>query len=111
VHERRLKAISSKVSVREYEVIAARAGTLTVSEWARQTLMEAAQPNQFPFTLLAEMTALRIILLNAHYSVANGHPLSVDEMRQLVERADADRWRRAEERLAAFRTRNSSQKY
>jgi len=111
MREHRIRSIGTKVTAREYEVIAARAGTLTISEWARHTLLEAAHPHQFPFTLLAEMIALRWIIVNSHMNLAAGHMHSHDEFRSMMQQVDANRWRQAEERLAEFRTRNSSQRY
>ena len=45
--------------------------------------------------LLAELLALRAVLLNVMFRMANGEAVSKDEMRQLIERADRDKQKRA----------------
>jgi hypothetical protein len=77
---------------------------LTLGEWCRQALLERANsetPKTIERTVLAEVLALRTILLNAFYQLAQGVPLTADEMQSLIERADQDKLRKAEERLAA----------
>ena len=49
--------------------------------------------------VLAEVVALRTILLNALYKLAQKEELSAEEMQELTERADQERFRRAKERL------------
>jgi len=51
--------------------------------------------------VLAEVLALRTILLNALYKLTQGEALSAEEMQRLIERADQDKFRKAHERLAA----------
>jgi hypothetical protein len=48
---------------------------------------------------MAELVALRTILLNVLYKQANGKSLTGEEMRQLIKRADADKLKKAVERL------------
>jgi len=48
---------------------------------------------------MAELVALRTILLNVLYKQANGKSLTEEEMRQLIKRADADKLKKAVERL------------
>ena len=48
---------------------------------------------------MAELVALRTILLNVLYKQVNGKSLTEEEMRQLIERADADKLKKAVERL------------
>jgi hypothetical protein len=77
---------------------------LTLSEWCREGLLEradGAKPNGAEETVLAEVLALRTILLNVFYQLAQGVPLTAEEMQSLIERADQDKLRKAEERLAA----------
>jgi hypothetical protein len=76
---------------------------LTLGEWCRQVLLERANswtPKTVEQTVLAEVLALRTILLNVFYQIAQGVPLTADEMQSLIERADQDKLRKAEERLA-----------
>jgi len=48
---------------------------------------------------MAELVALRIILLNVLYKHANGEILTAEEMQRLIERADSDKVKKAAERL------------
>ena len=48
---------------------------------------------------MAELVALRTILLNVLYKQVNGKGMTEEEMRQLIERADADKLKKAVERL------------
>lgn len=98
---RRTKSISTKVTPEEYARLAALAGEETISEWARRVLLRAAAPAPGETAVLAELLALRTILLNLQFAVHNGEPLTPEVMRRLIERADQDKGRLAEERLAS----------
>ena len=82
---RRTKSISTKVTDAEYDAIASRAEPQTVSAWARGILVSTAQPDPLHLVLLAEMLALRTIMLNLQYTLAANHPLSEDAMHRLIE--------------------------
>ena len=43
-----------------------------ISKWARAVLMHASDPIDIEFLLLAEFLALRTIILNLHFSLAEG---------------------------------------
>jgi hypothetical protein len=97
---RRAKSISTKVTETEYDAVVRRAGPLNVSEWARGILLRAAQPDPLHLLLLAELLALRTIVLNLHFAVAANGPPTVEAMQSVIDRADAEKWKRAEERFA-----------
>jgi len=97
----RTKSVSTKVSDEEYAQFEALAGGQTMSEWVRDVLLKAAKPNTSEQIVLAELIALRTILLNAFYKQTQGERLTADEMQRLIERADHDKFRKAQERLAA----------
>ena len=97
----RTKSISTKVTDEEYAQMDALAGGQTISEWARDVLLRAAKPNATEHTVLAEVLALRTILLNALYKIAQKEALTAEEMQRLIEWADQDKSRKAQERLAA----------
>lgn len=97
----RTKSVSTKVSDEEYAQFEALAGGQTISEWTRDVLLKAAKPNTSEQIVLAELIALRTILLNAFYKLAQGEALTPDEMQRLIERADQDKFRKAQEHLAA----------
>jgi hypothetical protein len=50
---------------------------------------------------MGEVIALRTILLNVLYKMANGERITAEAMQQLISRADADKGQRAAEQLAA----------
>ncbi len=50
-------------------------------------------------TLLAEVVGLRTILLNLFFKLANGERITAEEMRAVIERADADKLKKAQARL------------
>jgi len=104
----RTKSISTKVTDEEYAQMEALAGGQTISEWAREVLLRAAKPNATEHTILSEVLALRTILLNALYKLSQGEALSAEEMQRLIERADQDKLRKAQERLAAVATGGKS---
>jgi hypothetical protein len=104
----RTKSISTKVTDEEYAQMEALAGGQTISEWARDVLLGAAKSNATEHTILAEVLALRTILLNALYKLSQGEALSAEEMQRLIERADQDKLRKAQERLASVATGGES---
>ncbi len=70
------------------------AGEQTISEWARDVLLKATKLNAGEQTVLAEVLALRTILLNIHFAVSQGRTLTAEEMQQLRRQkatASADR--------------------
>jgi hypothetical protein len=99
----RTHSISTKVTEAEYEEIARRAEPETVSAWARGILVGAARPDPLHFLLLAELVAMRTIVLNLNYALAASGPPAEDAMRRLIERADAEKFGKAEERIEKLR--------
>ncbi len=100
----RTKSISTKVTDEEYAQFEALAGEQTISEWAREVLLKATKPNAGEQTMLAEVLALRTILLNVHFAVSQGKSLTAEEMQKLIERADQNKLGKARERLAEAAT-------
>jgi len=100
----RTKSISTKVTDEEYAQFEGLAGEQTISEWAREVLLKATKPNAGEQTMLAEVLALRTILLNVHFAVAQGQTLTDEKMQQLIERADQNKLSKARQRLAEATT-------
>jgi hypothetical protein len=100
----RTKSVSTKVTDEEYAQFEALAGEQTISEWARDVLLKATKPNAGEQTVLGELLALRTILLNMHFAVSQGQTLTVEDMQQLIERADQNKLSKARERLAEAAT-------
>ena len=51
--------------------------------------------------VMGELLAFRTIVLNLLFKIANGQPVTAEDMQRLIDRADGDRVCRAQERLAA----------
>ena len=100
----RTRCISTKVTDAEYARLEVLAGEQTISEWVRGVLLKAATPSA-ESVLLAELLALRTILLNLHFAVCSGEPVTPETMRRLIDRADADKGPQARERLGTADTR------
>jgi hypothetical protein len=98
---RRTRSISTKVTDEEYTQIVAGAKPKTVSEWARPILVRASEPVDIAFLLLAEFLALRTIILNLHFSLADGgRTPPIDAMKALIDRADGEKVDRARRLMA-----------
>ena len=50
--------------------------------------------------MVAEVLALRAILVNLHYAQVAGTAVTAEQMQQLIDRVDRGRFTRAAERLA-----------
>ena len=107
----RTKTLGTKVSEDEFAQLEAAASErgLTLSEWCRETLLASVNGQEGQSVdssgtgeqaLMAELVALRAILLNVLFKLANGQALTADEMQRLIDRADSDKLRKARERLA-----------
>jgi hypothetical protein len=109
----RTKSIGFKVSEEEYARLekAARAGGCTLGEWCRHVVLEDAGGQEIkpPVTgaeaqaLMAEVVAVRTILFNVLFKLANGQTLTAEEMQRLIDRADSDKLKKARDRLAQAR--------
>jgi len=102
----RSRTVGCKVTEAEYERLNTTAGErgVTLGEWCREVLLQhtnATKPVAVEEVLLAEVLALRSILLNALYKLAQGEHLAADEMQRLIEHADEGKFRKAQERLKA----------
>jgi hypothetical protein len=105
----RTKSIGTRVSEEEYarlERVAQRASK-TLAEWCRDVMLNSANGGAADTAiagaraeaLMAEVVALRAILLNVLFKQSNGERLTAEEMQRLIERADSDKLRKARERL------------
>jgi hypothetical protein len=99
---RRTKSIGTKVTPEEYARIHALTGEQPIGEWVRAALLKAADASPAADSIvLAELLALRTILLNLHFHLCSGTPVTSDTMQHLIERADQDKRQQAEARLTA----------
>ena len=82
---------------------------MRLAEWVREALLAApVEPGMGSGVdsgevALAEVLALRSLLLNLHFRAAKGEPVAEAEMRGLIERADGSKIERARERMEAVR--------
>jgi hypothetical protein len=102
----RNRTVGCKMTDGEYERLSAVVETegMTLGEWCREVLLERVdgrKPSAIEETLLAEVLALRTILLNLHFTVAKGEAITAEGMQEIIERADAGKAKKAAERLAA----------
>jgi hypothetical protein len=109
----RTKTLSTKVSEEEFTRLEAAANKsgLTLSEWCREAMLagvngekeksvaDLCAANGTGQALMAELVALRGILLNVLFRQANGQALTAEEMQGLIDRADSEKVRKARERL------------
>jgi hypothetical protein len=108
----RTKSIGFKVSEEEYAQLDAAAQTSgrSLGEWCREVLLASVNRQEQKvgsdsastgeLALMAELVALRAILLNALFKLAKGQPLTAQDMQGLIDRADSDKLKKARERLA-----------
>jgi hypothetical protein len=109
----RTKSVGTKVSEAEFAVLEehARQTGRTLSEWVRDVLLTATLELEAEAgceVVLAEVLALRSLFLNLQFRADKG-PLSEPELRGLIERADATKLERAQNRLKATRAASKEQ--
>ena len=95
----RTMSVGTKVTADEYAVLAALAGEQSISEWTRDTLLRAATPDHGASVIVGELLALRTILLNLHFAVCRGEPVTQETMQRFIDRADLDKVHKAHELL------------
>ena len=77
---------------------------LTLSEWARQVLLEAVVSSQETRLLLSELLALRMIVLRLHLDLIEGDQPTEQRVKEILERADATKHALAEQRIQSIRS-------
>lgn len=102
--EARVRTVGSKVTEDEYAALEqlAQAQGQTLSEWSRKVLLEKLTPILASPTeelLLAEVLASRTIVMNLMYALIRGEVPNAAKFQTLIERADAEKFTRAMERL------------
>ena len=94
------RSLGTKLTEVEYarvEAAALKAG-VGLSEWSRRAVLDFADrggSTSVENIVLAELLSLRAVLLNVIFRLTNGQPVSEDEMRRLIERADREKQKRA----------------
>jgi len=111
----RTRSVGTKLTDAEYASLEgqAQASGKSLSEWCREVMLASANAQAQKSepsvgtevqAFMAELVALRTILLNVLFKQVNGERVTVEQMQNLIERADADKLQKALERL-----RNGSQ--
>ena len=95
----RSKTVSTKVADAEFEQMEqlAAASGQSMSEWVRLVLL--AQLNPASEVILAEILALRNILINLAHAQHKGERLTLGDIQELIKEADTMKLRKAAERL------------
>jgi len=101
----RTKSISTKVTEGEYAQFESLVGDQTISEWVRDALLKAAKPSPAEQTIVEELLALRMILINILFSIVNREALTGAAMDDIINRADAAKSAKAMERLTRATTK------
>jgi hypothetical protein len=96
----RTKGVTTKVTEDEYAMFERKANGESLSEWARDVLVKDVTTPPAEATILAELLAFRAVALNLLFKISQDQPVTVEDMQRLIDRADSDKIRRAEERLA-----------
>jgi len=100
----RSKSVTTKITEPEYERIVRMAGASNrnISEWMRECLFrELGQSTSAAEheVLLAEILALRAIILNLSFRTNAGEKLNQQDVLDLIRRADQDKTQKAQQRL------------
>jgi hypothetical protein len=93
----RTKSIGTKVSDEEYAQLEklAQSHGQTLGEWCRDVMLEhvdGRKPSVIEETLLAEVLALRTILLNLHFTVAKGEAITAEANENSRATLESYRW-------------------
>jgi hypothetical protein len=108
----RTKSVGTKVSEAELRVLESRAATagLTLSEWVRDVLLGSsvdAGTMAAERAILAEVMAMRAILLNFLLKLSMRQPITEQVSRELIVWADENKMKRAMEILAKSSAREA----
>jgi hypothetical protein len=108
--EVRSKSVGTKVTEAELRVLESRAerAGLTLSEWVRDVLLGSSIETgtlAAERAILAEVLAMRTILLNFMLKVGEGTAIPEESSKKLIAWADANKMKRALEILASNSTR------
>jgi hypothetical protein len=108
----RTKSVGTKVSEAELRVLESRAAAagLTLSEWVRDVLLASSMDTgtmAAERAILAEMLAMRSILLNFLLKLSMRQPITEQISRELITWADENKMKRALEILAKSSAREA----
>jgi len=98
--EQRTATVSTRVTDDEYKELEALAEArgVTMSEWVREVLLNQRGEPAGHDVVLAEVMALRSIVVNLTEAQTRGETMSEERIRELIRVADKERFRRANEK-------------
>jgi uncharacterized Fe-S cluster-containing radical SAM superfamily enzyme len=98
--EQRTATVSTRVTEDEYKELEAlaQARKQTMSEWVREVLLNQRGEPAGHDVVLAEVMALRSIVVNLTAAQTRGETMSEERIRELIRIADKERFRRANEK-------------
>jgi hypothetical protein len=96
----RTKGLCAKFTQAEYAALEPLAGGRPLGAWAREQLLAITARRAIEETVVAEIAALRTIVLNLQFAFIRGEVLSEADVQKLIDRADRDKVRKARARLA-----------
>ena len=88
---KRPKVVSTRLTADEYAALDALAGGQPVGTWAREQLLAIRARRPIEETLVAEIAALRTIVVNLQFAFIRGEALSEEDVQKLIDRADRDK--------------------
>jgi hypothetical protein len=100
ISEQRTATVSTRVTEDEYKELEAlaQARKQTMSEWVRGVLLNQIGEPAGHDVVLAEMMALRTIVINVMSAQAQGESMTREKIAELIRYADTERFRRANEK-------------
>jgi hypothetical protein len=105
---KRPMCLSTRLTADEYAALEALARGQRIGTWAREQLLATRARRPIEETVVAEIAALRTIVLNLQFAFIRGEALSAEDVQKLIDRADHDKVRKARARLAASQEESPS---
>jgi hypothetical protein len=98
--EHRTDTISTRVTEEEYKELEAiaQAKGVRMSEWVREVLLNQRGSADGEDVILAELMALRVIVINIVSAQAQGQAMTREKITDLIRAADKERFRHANEK-------------
>jgi hypothetical protein len=109
----RTRSAGTKVTEAEYAQIEKQAlsSGQNVGEWCRKVILAEVERGDTPSaeTILAEIMALRMVFLSTVQVLGQKSDLPIEQLRQLLERADREKFRKVAERVQQQAERKKAQ--
>lgn len=107
----RTRSVTAKVSVDEEKQLKLRAeeAGLTLSEWARQVLLQSVTASPEARLVISEFMALRTVLLVIHTDILQGRQVTEERIKLALQHADAGKLAVADKRISTFFSQTAKQ--